>query len=312
MRNRLNALLLATVGTAFWFGTPVLAQNGSGSEEVSLSPLNAVILGLVEGLTEYLPVSSTGHLLFTQELLGLNVNDRAESALDTYAICIQIGAIFAVLLLYWSRIRQMLDGLLGRSDEGRRVLIAVIGAFIPTAIIGLSIADPVQDNLFGALPISVAWLVGGLIILFLGRTSFMERDGLELGQITPKQAVIIGVCQAIALWPGVSRSWVTIVAGLAVGLSLAGAIEFAFLLGLITLTAATVLAGAKDGDEVIELFGWTTPLIGMVVAFVSAVAAVKWMVNWLQEKGLEIFGWYRVAIGIGGLVLIALGVVEPR
>jgi undecaprenyl-diphosphatase len=296
---------------AVFFGAPALAQDAAGASEVSMSAIDAIVVGLVEGLTEYLPVSSTGHILVAQELLNLNPNDSedVELALDTYAICIQLGAIFAVVLLYWERIRQMLDGLLGRSEEGRRVLIAVISAFIPTAIIGLALRDVVRDQLFGPPPIAAAWIIGGLGILWFTRSGLGDREGISLGEITVRHALIIGVCQAIALWPGVSRSLVTIIAALLVGLSMAAAIEFAFLLGLVTLTAATVLSGVSDGDQLVDTFGIATPLLGLVVAFVSAVAAVKWMVAWLEEKGLDIFGWYRIAAGVVLVGLIATGVV---
>ena len=137
-----------------------------------LSVVEAIILGLVEGITEYLPVSSTGHLLVTNRLLGLDEPQATKDAIETYAICIQIGAIVAVLFLYWSRFRQMLDGLLGRDEEGRRVLVAVTVSFVITAVIGITVADTVKDNLFGVGPIAAAWLVGGVLILWLSRTGW--------------------------------------------------------------------------------------------------------------------------------------------
>ncbi len=275
--------------------------------EVDLSVVDAIILGLVEGLTEYLPVSSTGHLLVTNELLGLNETEASEAAINTYAICIQVGAIIAVLFLYWERIRQMLDGLLGRSEEGRRILIAVLVAFGFTAVIGLASEDAIKENLFGVGPIAIAWLVGGVVILVLSRTGWFDRAGKELGALTLQNAVVIGVMQAIAMWPGVSRSMITIIATVLVGCSLRAAVEFSFLLGLLTLTAATAYEGLQGGSELIDTFGVTTPLIGLVVAFVSAMAAVKWMVAWLNDRGFEIFGWYRVAVGILAFVFLAAG-----
>ena len=178
---------------------------------IELSVLQAIILGLVEGLTEYLPVSSTGHLLVTNELLGLNETAASEAAIETYAICIQVGAIIAVLFLYQERIRQMIDGLLGRSEEGRRILIAVIIAFTFTAIIGLSLQDIIRERFFGVGPIAGAWLVGGIGILILSRTGWFDRTTKELGSLTWQNAVVIGLIQAIAIWPGVSRSMITII-----------------------------------------------------------------------------------------------------
>lgn len=309
-RNLFSVACLVVV-TWFLATTPVqaagLAQVGS---EIELTVLQAIILGLVEGLTEYLPVSSTGHLLVTNELLGLNDTAQSEAAINTYAICIQVGAIIAVLFLYWERIRQMLDGLLGRDEEGRRILIAVLIAFTFTAVVGLSTEDLVKENLFGVGPIAAAWIVGGIGILVLSRTGWFDKVGRELGTLTWQNAIVIGLIQALAVWPGVSRSMITIIGAVLVGLSLRAAVEFSFLLGLLTLTAATVYEGLGGGAELIDTFGVTTPFIGLVVAFVSAMAAVKWMVAWLNDKGFEVFGWYRIAIGVIAMALLATNTIS--
>jgi undecaprenyl-diphosphatase len=285
----------------------VAAARNGGEGGAGLSVWAAIVLGLVEGLTEYLPVSSTGHLLVTNEILGLGGTPDADESLDAYAICIQAGAILAVVVLYQHRIRQMIDGLLGRSEEGRTVLLAVIAAFVPTAIIGLALKDVVRDHLFGAGPVAAAWLIGGLAILALVRTGLLDRAGAGLQQITLRQSVLIGIGQAVALWPGVSRSFVTIIVGVLVGLSLAAAVEFSFLLGLVTLSAATVLTAISDGSLLIDTFGIVTPLVGLVVAFVAAVASVRWMVSWLQDRGLGLFGYYRTVIGVAAFAAIAAG-----
>ncbi|MEM9564390.1 MAG: undecaprenyl-diphosphate phosphatase [Actinomycetota bacterium] len=288
--------------------TAVLAQDGEALTLVEDLPVwKAVILGLVEGLTEYLPVSSTGHLLVTNEILGLGQTPESEQAIETYSICIQAGAIAAVLVLYRERVRQMVDGLLGRSDEGRQVLLAIIVAFVPTAIIGLFIVDWVREQLFGVPPIAAAWLVGGIGILALTRSGLMERGGLAIGELTIGRAALIGVAQAVAMWPGTSRSLITIVAGVLVGLSLAAAVEFSFLLGLVTLSAATLATAAEDGGQLIDLYGVATPAVGMVVAFVAAVASVRWMVTWLQNRSFDVFGWYRIVIGIVAFAALGLG-----
>jgi undecaprenyl-diphosphatase len=307
IRRALPVMAGTLVLTALW-ATPAGAafQTTSGNE---LSVLEAIILGLVEGLTEYLPVSSTGHLLVTNSLLGLDEPAAVEEAIETYAICIQLGAIIAVVFLYWGRLRQMLDGLLGKDPDGRRILIATIISFAITVAIALPAEDTIKARLFSVGPIAAAWIVGGLVILVLSRSGWFDKAGSELVSITTRQAVIIGVMQAIAMWPGVSRSMITIIAAVLVGLSLRAAVEFSFLLGLITLSAATAYEGLQGGDQLIDTFGVTTPLIGMFVAFVSAMAAVKWMVTWLNEKGFEIFGWYRVAIGVLTLVLLAAGTI---
>lgn len=290
----------------FWVA-PALAQSEVTPDGEGLSVFAAIVLGLVEGITEYLPISSTGHLLVANEVLGLGGTESADTALDAYAICIQAGAILAVFVVYLDRLRQMLDGLFGRSEEGLRVLSAVVVAFVPTALIAVAIFDEVRDRLFGPTPIAIAWFVGGLVILALSRSGFFDRAGVELTAITLKQAGLIGLLQALAVWPGTSRSLVTIIAGVLVGLNLRAAVEFSFLLGLITLSAATVFAGLKDGQTMVDNFGYLTPAIGLVVAFVSAVIAVRWMVAWLNERGFEIFGWYRLAIGAIAFGAIGLG-----
>ena len=301
---------IAISAIALLAGGPALAATSQAAEAANVDELSvwaAIILGLVEGLTEYLPVSSTGHLLVTNEILGLADTPEAEAALDTYAICIQAGAILAVFVLYRERVRQMVDGLLGRSEEGRQVLLGIIVAFVPTAIIGLFVVDAVRERLFGIGPIAIAWLVGGVGILILTRSGVMERAGAELGSITMTQAVIIGLAQSIAMWPGTSRSLITIVAAVLVGLSLRAAVEFAFLLGLVTLSAATAVTALTDGQELIDLYGWTNPIIGAIVAFFAALASIKWMVSWLQERSFDVFGYYRIVIGVLAFGALAVG-----
>lgn len=297
-----SALLLSPVAKVFLPVTLLSAMAAMATVDpaaVDLSAWHAVILGLVEGITEYLPISSTGHLLATNNLLDLGGTDAADDALETYAICIQSGAILAVLLLYRERVWQMVDGVLGRSLEGRRILLAVITAFVPTAILAGVIFPIVQDRLFGGGigPIAAAWLVGGAAILWLTRTGFLNRAGHELGLLNARQAAVIGLLQTIAIWPGVSRSLVTIVAGVLMGMNLKASVEFSFLLGVVTLTAATVYEGVGGGANLIDQFGVVAPLVGLVVAFVSAVIAIRWMVTWLQQRSFAVFGWYRILIG---------------
>jgi undecaprenyl-diphosphatase len=272
--------------------------------EGPLTPLKAIILGAVEGFTEYLPVSSTGHLLVTQRLLGLD--DEAErAAADSYVIAIQIGAILAVVVLYWRRLGQITRGLAGRDVEGRSLLVALVVAFVPAAFVGLVLGDTIKDQLFGAWPVVVAWFVGGVFLVV-----WRPRPGsVELTQFTVRHAAIIGVAQILALWPGTSRSLVTIVAALAIGASMAAAVEFSFLLGLATLSAATFYDLAQNGQEILDVYGWRTPLAGGIVAFVTAAIAVRWLVAFLRTRPLAVFGWYRIGIAITTAAMIGLGVI---
>jgi len=263
----------------------------------------ALILGLVEGLTEYLPVSSTGHLLLTQRLMGIASSDAA----DAFAICIQAGAILAVLGLYHRRVTQMAAGVLGRDPVGRKLAVNILAAFIPAAGLGFVLEKTIKKYLFGGealglWPVVAAWLVGGVAILAVGffkrRSDGPARAGLTLDELTVRMAVIVGVAQCLAMWPGVSRSLITIVGGLLVGLSLPAAVEFSFLLGVLTLSAATAYDGLKHGQEMLSAFGVVPLAVGFLAAWISAVLAVKWMVGYLNNHGMEIFGWYRVALAI--------------
>jgi undecaprenyl-diphosphatase len=253
--------------------------------------IQALILGLVEGITEYLPVSSTGHLLIAQRLLGIEASDTANG----YAIAIQAGAILAVLGLYRQRVGQMLAGLTGRDATGLKLVVCVVAGFLPAAVIGVIFDKRIEAVLFGVKPIIIAWVAGALVILALSRWIKQHRIGSALEQLRWQQAVVIGLVQCIAMWPGTSRSLVTILGGLAVGLSMSAAVEFSFLLGLLTLTAATAYKSLKVGPGMIEAYGWTAVLAGFAAATVSAAVSVKWMVGWLNRHGLALFAWWRLA-----------------
>ena len=261
----------------------------------------ALILGLVEGLTEYLPVSSTGHLLLAQRLMGID----SSTASDAFAICIQAGAILAVLGIYRQRVAQMVMGAVGRNEVGQRLLINLLSAFVPAAVLGLLLEKPIKKYLFGGdewglWPVVAAWFAGGMAILVVSlvrrRRGTSPTTGFDLEQLTVRMALIVGFAQCIAMWPGVSRSLITIVGGVLVGLSLPAAVELSFLLGVITLTAATAYDALKHGPEMLATYGATPLLIGFGAAWLSAVLAVKWMVGYLKSHGMEIFGWYRVAL----------------
>lgn len=259
----------------------------------------AALIGAVEGFTEYLPVSSTGHLIVVQRLIGLGYGEAATAA-DTYAIAVQVGAIFAVVFVYRRRIVQLFQGLFGRDEVGRRLLGRLVVAFLPAAVFGLTLSDTIKEYLFDPWPIVVAWIVGGLFLLF-----WKPPTGqIVITALSVRSAFIIGMAQCVALWPGVSRSLVTLVAALAVGCQMAAAVEFSFLLGLATLTAATVLDLGKDGSTLFEDYGWQTPLLGVLVAFVTATIAARWMISYLRSRPLSGFGWYRLTVAGATIVLL--------
>jgi len=259
--------------------------------------LEALFLGLVEGVTEFLPISSTGHLLLAQRVLGI---ERGEAA-DAWSICVQGGAIVAVLALYPARCKQLFRGLLGQDQEGRSLGLAILVAFMPAAVIGLLAKDAIRAQLFGLTPVAWAWLVGGVVLLLLGKRMRPEAGGRELSTLGLAGALGIGLLQCAAFWPGTSRSLVTILGGVLVGLSVAAAVEFSFLLGLLTLLAASVYEGWAAREALASAYSPTVMVAGFVAAFVSAALSMRFLVAWVRERGLELFGWYRVALGLGVL-----------
>lgn len=263
----------------------------------------ACVLGLVEGITEYLPVSSTGHLILAQRALGLT-NDSASHA---FAICIQSGAIAAVLGLYLSRVRQIARGFLGRDTAGLRLGLLVGAAFVPAAVVGLLFEERIESQLFGLWPIVAAWMIGGLALLFVPRLrSGTGAGATALEGLTLRSAVFIGMWQCLALWPGTSRSLATIAGALFAGLSMSAAVEFSLLLGLVTLLAATGHKALQSGPEMLAQYGALNLSLGFLVAAVSAAVAVKWMVGYLQRYGMTIFGVYRVILAIVVAICLAL------
>jgi len=281
-------------------------KKAAGNE---LTAGKAIVLGVVEGVTEFLPISSTGHLLVAERILDIGQNDTTKQAADTYTIVIQIGAILAVLVLYFGRVRSMLEGAIGRDPAGRRALIGVLVAFVPAAIVGVLGSAFIEKHLLAVGPVVAAWIIGAIVIFVFGDRFSASTPGTALESISVRQAVIIGAAQCLALWPGTSRSLVTILAALLVGMTLSAAVEFSFLLGLLTVSAATAYGLLRHGGDVVAAYGVVNPLIGVVVAFFAAVIAVRWMVTYLQRHSLAIFGWYRLAAAALVLGLWATSVI---
>ena len=282
----------------------------------------AILLGLIEGITEYLPVSSTGHLIVAQRLMEIGTDSaKAKHAADAFAICIQGGAILAVLGLYYKHVFRMMKGVCGQDPEGLKLAIAVIVGFLPAAVLGLLLNDWIEAKLFGLWPVIAAWVIGGFAILWTvswRRKNPPRGNGRDILRLAWQSALFIGLLQCIAMWPGTSRSLMTICGGLIVGLSVKAAVEYSFLLGVITLSAATfkkaVWAVHGAGPEydvwlggsklMWEAYGPIPLIVGIVAATVSAAFAVKWLVTFLQSHGLQIFGYYRILIGLTVRILI--------
>jgi len=287
-----------------------------------VSSWEALLLGIVEGITEYLPISSTGHLILTAAWLGLNEPEATRTAVNAFVIVIQGGAILAVLGLYRHRVAQMARGLAGRDAVGRRLAANLVVSFLPAAVLGVLLDDLIDRYLFSAWPVIGALFVGGLLMLSIGpwqrRVFHAARDiehpdatsFVDIEHLTWRRALIIGLLQCVAMWPGTSRSMMTIVGGMAVGLRPRHAAEYSFLLGLPTLGGACVYKTVQlfgESDPLVLLGGWQPVIIGLVAATVSAALAVKWLVAYLTRHGLALFGWYRLILSAVLAALIWYG-----
>lgn len=326
--RRLRLPLLATLFAAFLAGQ-AFAASPSATPTQAAKPeptlLDAITLGLVEGITEFLPVSSTGHLIIANHALGLDspapvgVEDDGrpvtfKDAADTYAVVIQVGAIAAVALLYWSQISRILAGLVGRDPAGLRLLRNLVLACVPPIVTALLFKDFIKSRLFSVQTVAWALLVGAALMWFAERWR-RRRDAaapvgayateLNAADLTPLRALTIGFVQCLALWPGMSRSMTAMVGGYFVGLRPVRAAEFSFLLGLPLLGAAAAKDALDGGPAVIAAFGWGNVLVGLVVAFASAALAVRFFVGFLTRHGLAPFAIYRVLLGVSLLVFFA-------
>lgn len=270
-----------------------------------MNSLVAALLGIVEGITEYLPVSSTGHLIVANGLLRQPEDDAHKA----FEVVIQLGAILAVVVQYRKLLATRASGLAKKDPAAVSLLSALAIAFVPTAAAGLLLRKTIKAYLFGMWPVDIALLVGGVLMMVIeaqrGAAYRSRIDGLE--QVTPKRALAIGLGQCVALIPGSSRSMCTIVAGQLAGLSTATAAEFSFLLGLPTLGAACVYEGWKSRHELLGL-GAANVVIGLVVSFLVAWAVIAWFIGYLKRHGLFVFGVYRI---VAGLAILALLLLRP-
>lgn len=310
-------------------------ETTTDTEAKKLSYFDAVILGLVEGVTEYLPISSTGHLILTNRVLDLDgktpaydpeghailVENKAGDGLRAYTIgeaayayviVIQAGAIAAVVMVYWRTILNIALGCIGRSASGRRLAQNLIIAFLPAAFIGLLLDDWIESNLGNNInAVAGALIVGAFVMLGVeawrkhGRKGRIDpEEGPELHELSLKQSLMIGFIQCLAMWPGTSRSMATIVGGYLAGLSPKHAAEFSFLLGLITLTAASGYKFVSNGEQMLAALEVGPVLVGCLVAFISAVLAVRWLVAFLSKHGLALFAWYRIALALAVFIFM--------
>lgn len=272
---------------------------------------SSIIIAIVEGLTEFLPVSSTGHMIITEKLLGVPADDFVKA----FTVIIQFGAILSVVCLYWRRFFRLnhtpapegaspLRKFLHKYDFYWKLLVA----FIPAAVIGLAFGDVVDSLLENVVVVAVMLILGGIFMLFCDK---IFNHGSDDTVLTEKRALRIGLFQCIAMIPGVSRSMATIVGGMSQKLTRRAAAEFSFFLAVPTMLAAT-------GYEVLKLFlsdksavladNVTTLIVGNIVAFVVALLAIKFFINFVTKYGFKAFGWYRIIVGSAILIMLACGV----
>ncbi len=250
---------------------------------------DAVIIAIVEGLTEFLPVSSTGHMIITEALLGLNIDEFTKA----FTVNIQFGAILSVVVLYWRRFLQ--------SWSFYQKLFV---AFLPAAVIGFLAGDFIDSLLENVMVVAVMLLIGGVLLLFVDKWFHNENNSQE---VTYPKALKIGLWQCIAMIPGVSRSAATIIGGMQQKLSRTNAAEFSFFLAVPTMAAASAYKLLKDYKH-INADNIDILIIGNIIAFIVAMIAIKTFITFLQKHGFKVFGWYRIVIGLILITLLLMGI----
>jgi len=269
--------------------------------------IKAVIMGLVEGFTEFLPISSTGHLILTEHLLGFQ---GMQEQMNVFEIVIQAGAILAVCWEFRARIAAVLGGLFSQRKQQRFALNVAI-AFLPLAVLGMLFGNLLKEYLFKPVPVALAFIIGGIIILLVERRAAANPVAVRVHSVddmTPLDALKMGIAQAFALIPGTSRSGATIIGGMMFGLSRQVATEFSFFLAIPTLLGATAYslfkARALLSVNDLPMFG-----IGTVAAFISAFLCVRWLLRYISSHTFTVFAWYRIAFGLLVLITGYLGVI---
>jgi len=253
--------------------------------------LKAAVMGVVEGLTEFLPVSSTGHLILTGALLGMS-DDKSK----VFDIAIQTGAIIAVVIVYWQRLSGALRDL-GRSEPARRFVFNVAVGFLPAAVIGFFVYKKIKAYLFNGPVVAGAFIVGALVILWVERRANPKVRITSVDEMTPLDALKVGLVQCLGMIPGTSRSGATIIGGMLLGLSRKAATDFSFFLAIPTLVAA---GGYSLWKERALLSAADLPLftVGFVVSFLAAWACVRWLLRYVSTHSFVPFAWYRIAFGL--------------
>jgi undecaprenyl-diphosphatase len=269
--------------------------------------IKAVVMGIVEGLTEFLPVSSTGHLILTSSLLGL-ANDEV---MKTFEVVIQSGAIIAIVIVYWQLIVESL-GTLGSNPKSRRLVSNVLVGFLPAAVIGFLAINFIKKHLFNGPVVASAFIAGALVILWVERRTHRPARIHHIDELTTLDALKIGFVQCFGMIPGTSRSGATIIGGMLFGLSRKVATEFSFFLAIPTLVGASVLSAWKVRHELAAHWHEYLPLftVGFVVSFLAAWVCVRWLLRYVATHTFVPFAWYRIAFGLVVLATWLTGMIQ--
>lgn len=256
-------------------------------------PLEAALLGIVEGATEFLPISSTGHLILASRALRLH-----GEAINTFDVVIQAGSLAAVAALYRRRFLGLWRGLWGGEAAGRRLLACLVVSFLPSTVMGLLLHRLIKARLFSVWPVTAALALGGLFMIGFEAWRYRARAtaAKSVESLTLFEAFLIGCAQCLALWPGTSRAMVTIVAGLLCGLSATTAAEYSFLLAVPTLGVAMLFDAAVGGRALFQGIGGWSLAVGFLAAALTAVVAIRGLLQALVRWGLTPFGWYRLGL----------------
>ena len=264
--------------------------------------LQALIMGIVEGITEFLPISSTGYLILSADLMGFWTKEKV----DLFIVVVQLGAILAVIYDYWGRLWQALTGLITGKAAGlknpRQLGLSLIVATIPVMTVGFTFADEIKTYLFNPITVAIMLIIGGLLIFYVENRpkTIIAEEAEDIGLVTALQ---IGLLQCLALIPGTSRSGATIIGALWLGVSRKASAEFSFFLGIPVIIGAGLLDLLKHHEVLTTREDWLVLAVGTIVSFIVALLCIRWLVAWVSRRDFKIFAWLRIITGV--IVLVA-------
>ncbi|MBL4932110.1 undecaprenyl-diphosphate phosphatase [Clostridium paridis] len=283
--------------------------------------LKAIVIAIVEGITEFIPISSTGHMILIGELIGFNTS-QTKAFSDMFEVVIQLGAILAVIVLYWKKIYTTVIEFFvfaaTRKQEAKRGFnfwLAVLIGTIPAVILGLKFNDFIEEKLFSAKTVSFAFVVGGILLVLV--ENYYRKDlrkskriTKDIDKISFTQAIKVGVFQCLAMWPGMSRSASTIMGGWISGLSTSVATEFSFFLAIPAMIGASLLKLIKFDFSIMNKTYWIALGIGFIVAFLVALVVIEMFINFLKKKPMRVFAVYRIIVGLVLVGLAFAGIIK--